>query len=166
MISAKLPALILLITIASSANAQVKAGTMVRNKVVEVQDSIEFYEVEFTSNQKSYMNLLEGTWNITGMKKPSYKDIITLTDVTLTLNKDSSFTGMAPCNKISGKFSIKGTSIRFGDIATTRITCPKQEEENTLLQVLKEGVSNYSVTKPSLLFRNGSGVVVIEATRR
>jgi heat shock protein HslJ len=72
---------------------------------------------------------------------------------------------MASCNKIWGKFSIKGTSIRFGAISTTRNTCDQQEEEYALLQVLREAVSNYSVTKPTLLLRNGSGVVVFEATR-
>jgi len=165
MLGIKLSSLLLLMAFASLAKAQVKAGTMVRAKVVETQDSIEYYETDFSSRQKSYMDLLAGTWTVSTMKKNSQKDPHRLIDVALTLNKDSSFTGIAACNKIWGKFTIRGTSIKFGEIASSGKTCAKQEEENTLLQLLRETVSNYSVTKPSLLLRNGSGVIVFEAAR-
>jgi putative lipoprotein len=89
-----------------------------------------------------------------------------LTGVTLTLNSDSSFTGQASCNKIWGKFSIKGTSIKFNDIASTKMSCSKQEEENWILQLLQNTVSAYSVTRPTLLLRDGSSNIVFEANRK
>src|SRR5687767_2774387 len=166
MMTIKIPALLLLLTLASFANAQVKAGTMLRTKVVEAEDSVVFYETDVATRQKSYMDILAGTWIIQNMKTQSQKNLYALTGVELTLNKDSSFTGNASCNKISGKFTVRGTSIRFVDIVSTRKTCAKQDEENTFIQLLREAVSNYSVTKPSLVLRNGSGVAVFEATRR
>ncbi len=147
-------------------SAQINAGTIVRSKQVPGKDSIVFYETDIATRQKSYMNLLVGSWTFTTMKKQSMIDPDHLNGVELTLNKDSSFTGQVSCNKIWGKFSIKGTSIKFNDIASTKSTCNKQEEENWLLQLLQETVSNYSVTKPTLLLRDGSSNIVFQASRK
>ena len=147
-------------------SAQINAGTIVRSEEVPGKDSIIFYETDYATRQKSYMSLLVGSWTITTMKKQSQADTDHLKGVTLTLNKDSSFTGKASCNKIWGKFSIKGTSIKFNDIASTKLTCAKQDEENWVLQLLQQTVSNYSVTKPALLLRDGASNVVFEATRK
>jgi heat shock protein HslJ len=146
-------------------SAQVKAGTIVLAKEVPGKDSIEFYDTDYATRQKSYMNLLVGTWAITSMKKQTGIDANQVTDITFTLNRDSSFTGQASCNKIWGKFSIKGTSIKFNDIASTKRTCNKQEEENLFLQLMQDAVSNYTVTRPKLLLRDVSSNVVFEAVR-
>ena len=147
-------------------SAQLKAGTIIRTKEVPGKDSIEFYETDYATRQKSYMNLLVGTWNITTMKKQSKIDAVHLNGVTLTLNKDSTFTGQASCNRIWGKFSIKGTSIKFKDIASTKRSCIKQDEENWLLQLLQKTVSNYTVSQPLLLLRDGSSNIVFQASRK
>jgi heat shock protein HslJ len=147
-------------------SAQVKAGTIVLTKEVPGKDSIEFYETDYATRQKSYMNLLVGTWSITTMKKQTGIDADHLTGVTFTLNKDSTFTGQASCNKIWGKFSIKGTSIKFNDIASTKTTCNKQEKENLFLNLMQDAVSNYTVTRPKLLLRDVSSNIVFEARRK
>jgi heat shock protein HslJ len=147
-------------------SAQLKAGTIVRTQETAAKDSIAFYEVDVSTRQKSFMNLLVGTWNIKTMKKQSKIDADYLDEVTLTLNNDSTFSGQASCNKIWGKFSIKGTSIKFNSIASTKMSCSKQQEETWFLQLLQETVSNYSVTQPKLLLRDGSSNIVFEATRK
>ena len=162
----KLVALVITSVLCIQSSAQIDAGTIVRSKQVPGKDSVVFYETDIATRQKSYMNLLVGSWTITTMKKQSKADTDHLNGVTLTLNKDSSFTGKASCNKIWGKFSIKGTSIKFNDIASTKMTCTKQDEENWLLQLLQETVSNYSVTRPVLLLRDGASNIVFEATRK
>src|SRR5688500_14866662 len=162
----KLVALVTTSVLCIQSSAQINAGTIVRSKQVPGKDSIVFYETDIATRQKSYMNLLVGSWTITTMKKQSKADPDHLNGVTLTLNKDSSFTGKASCNKFWGKFSIKGTSIKFNDIASTKMTCNKQDEENWLLQLLQQTVSNYSVTKPVLLLRDGASNIVFEATRK
>lgn len=146
-------------------SAQIKAGTIVRTREVPGKDSIVFYETDVATRQKSFMDLLAGNWNLTRMKKQSQMDADDLTGITLTLNKDSSFTGQASCNKIWGRFSIKGTSIKFNNMASTKMSCAKQDEETWLLKLLEESVSNYTVSKQGLLLRNVSGNVVFEAER-
>jgi heat shock protein HslJ len=145
------------------ASAQLKAGTIVRPKEITTSDSIEFYDMDIATRQKSYMNLLTGTWDFKVMRKQAKMDPDHLQAITLTLNADSTFTGQASCNKIWGRFSIKGTSIKFNDIASTKMTCNKQEEENWILQLLQNTVSNYTVTKSTLWLRDGSSNIVFEA---
>ena len=146
--------------------AQINAGTIVRTREVPGKDSVVFYETDIATRQKSFMDLLVGTWTLTKMKKQSQMDADHLKGILLTLNKDSSFTGQASCNKITGKFSIKGTSIKFNDIVSTKMFCNKQEEEKWILQLLQGTVSNYTVTKPNLLLRDVSGNIVFEADRK
>jgi heat shock protein HslJ len=148
------------------AGAQIKAGTIVRGKEVYAPDSIVFYETDYATQQKSFMDLLAGTWRIISMKKQSQMEQDTLAGVTLTLNRDSSFTGQASCNKIRGRLSIKGTSIKFKEVAATKMTCTELEEEKLLLQLLRESVTNYTVDKASLLLRDVSGNIVFEAKRK
>jgi heat shock protein HslJ len=138
----------LLLIVQSS--AQVKAGTIVRPKEITTSDSVEFYEMDIATRQKSYMDLLTGTWDFKVMRKQAKLTPDQLQGVTLTLNGDSTFTGQASCNKIWGKFSIKGTSIKFNNVASTKMACNKQEEENWLLQLMQNTVSNYTVTKSIL----------------
>ncbi len=85
--------LLSLIILTIEASAQLKAGTMIRKTEVAAVDSIEYYETDFATRQKSYMNLLVGTWAFTNMKKQSRIDADYLTGVSLTLNNDSTFTG-------------------------------------------------------------------------
>jgi heat shock protein HslJ len=147
-------------------SAQVKAGTIVRPKEITTSDSIEFYEMDIATRQKSYMDLLTGTWDFKVMRKQAKLTPDQLQGITLTLNGDSTFTGQASCNKIWGKFSIKGTSIKFNNVASTKMVCNKLEEENWLLQLMQNTVSNYTVTKSTLWLRDGSSNIVFEASRK
>ncbi len=158
-------ALLLLIVLGTSASAQLKAGTIVRTKAASAPDSIEYYETDYATRQKSYMNLLVGTWYVTTMKRQPRIKAVVLTDVVLNLKSDFTFTGRASCNEISGKLSIKGTSIKFNGIAAPKNICAKTEEERWMLKLLQETVSNYTVTNNTLWLRDGSSNVVFEARK-
>jgi heat shock protein HslJ len=148
------------------AYSQVKAGTIVRpKKVVETTDEVEYYEVEVASNQRSYLNLLKGSWNITSMRRQPKVDAELLTNATLTISGDSTFAGNTGCNSISGKFTLKGTGIRFGTVASTKKACSNMDQETAFLRLLQQTISNYSVTNDTLLLRDVTGNVVFEAKR-
>ena len=158
--------LLVSLTYGICSGAQINAGTIIRTREVPGKDSVVYYETDIATRQKSFMDLLVGTWTLTKMKKQSQMDADYLKGIILTLNKDSSFIGQASCNKISGKFSIKGTSIKFNDIVSTKMSCDRQDEEAWILQLLQGTVSNYTVTKPNLLLRDVSGNIVFEADRK
>lgn len=146
--------------------SQVKAGTIVRPRVVETTDSIEYYEVEVVSNQHSHLPLLKGEWNITSMRRQPRVEAESLTNATLTINGDSSFEGNTGCNRYSGKFNLKGTGIRFGTVASTKMACSNMDQEAAFLRLLQQTISNYSVTNDSLLLRDVTGNIVFQAKRK
>ena len=157
----------MLLSVASSAQKkQGKRSIIIHRDTSLAKDSIEFYETDFEARQKNYMYLLQGAWDIDIMKRQAMTEDEKLTNVYLVFNADSTFIGNAGCNKISGKYSIKGTGIKFKNITTTFMGCDKQEQENEFLRLLQETVSAYTVSNQSLLLRDGSSNIVFQANRR
>lgn len=131
-----------------------------------VKDSIEYYETDFEARQKNYAHLLAGSWNLDVMKRQARIDGEGLTGVYLTFNSDSTFSGNAGCNKMSGKYILKGTSIKFTNIVSTKMACNNLEQEQAFLKLLEETVSAYTVSTTKLLLRDGSSNIVFEGKRK
>ncbi len=158
---------IVLFTITSCAPRQKQVVTkVIRQDTTMIKDSIEFYETEFEARQKNYLDILVGSWTIDTMHRQVRLPGENLTDVYLTFNTNSTFSGNAGCNRISGKFVLKGTSIKFENIISTKMACPKLEEETAFLKLLQETVSAYTVTQSTLWLRDGASNIVFHASRR
>lgn len=151
----------------SACSAQKKAGQAGRaSEDSLVKDSIVFYETNIEARQKNYMEQLIGSWTIDTMQRQAMMPGETLKNVYLVFNKDNAFTGNAGCNRISGKYTLKGTSIKFSDIISTKMACPELEKETALLQLMQQTVSAYTVHGNILLLRDGSSNIVFHASRR
>jgi heat shock protein HslJ len=131
-----------------------------------VKDSIEFYEVGVEVRQKNHLDLLLGSWHISSMRRQSRMEEDLLTDVYITFVNDSAFNGNGGCNRISGKYILKGTGIKFSQVVATKMACEQLEKETAFLQLLQETVSAYTVTADQLLLRDGAANVVFTANRR
>lgn len=131
-----------------------------------VKDSVEFYEVPIEARHAPYLHLLAGRWNMTTMKRQAAMKAENLTNVYLEFREDSTFAGHAGCNGISGKVSLKGASIKFGNVLSTKMACDKLEQENAFLQLLQNTVSAFTVDKNKLLLRDVAGNVVFEGQRK
>ena len=153
---------------AFSCTAQRKPTTPTGNRdtvVTYVKDSIEFYETDFEARQKNYRELLIGTWEIDSMHRQARMDVDFLTNVSITFS-DSTFTGSGGCNRISGKYTLKGTSIKFSNILSTKMACDRLEQETAFLQLLQSTVSAYTVTQNVLWLRDGSSNIVFHARKK
>ncbi len=157
---------IFFVTGCSSQKQTAKSNRIVRGDTTIQKDSIVYYEVDIVANQKNYMDLLIGSWAIDTMRRQSRMEAEPLTGIFIKFNADSSFNGNAGCNQMSGKYILKGTSIKFSNIITTKMACDKLEQETAFLQLLQETVSAYSVDKSKLLLRDGSSNIVFNASRK
>lgn len=131
----------------------------------EPKDSIEFYETDFKVKQKSYKKEMEGKWTVSTMRRQQKAELEQLSGVTIEFSTDSSFSGKAPCNRIGGVYTLKGTSIKFSRIFATKMACNKLEQESAFLKLLEETVSAYTVEGNKLLLRDGSSNIVFELRR-
>jgi len=158
----------LLLIVASSCSTQNNATESVslsREDVSLAKDSIEYYETEFEVRQKNYRDLLKGTWVIDTMRRQARLNAEALTNVFITFG-DSTFNGRAGCNHVSGSYTLKGTSIKFSDIITTKMSCENIEQEIAFLDLLNNTVSAYTVSSNSLLLRDGASNIVFTAIRK
>jgi heat shock protein HslJ len=136
-----------------------------KEQTAYVKDSIEFYETDYEVRQKNYLNLMLGSWTVKTMKRQAMIEEEPLTNVSLNFTADSSFTGNGGCNRLSGRYTLKGTSIKFSRIITTKMACANIEQESAFLKLLEETVSAYSVSKNELLLRDGSSNIIFKAVR-
>lgn len=131
----------------------------------EPKDSIEFFETDFKVKQKSYKKEMQGKWTVATMRRQQKAELENLTGVTIDFGADTAFSGKAPCNRMGGVYTLKGTSIKFSKIFSTKMACDKLEQESAFLKLLEETVSAYSVDGNRLLLRDGSSNIVFELTR-
>lgn len=154
-----------LFVLITSCSSQKKSSTK-DTSTQYIKDSIEFYETDYEIRQKSFMKEMVGTWNINVMKRQSQMEPEDLSNVFITINPDSTFNGKAACNNISGKYSLKGTSIKFGPIISTKMACDKLDQEIAMLRLLEETVSAFTVKSNTLLLRDGASNIVFEGSRK
>ncbi|WP_328748568.1 META domain-containing protein [Streptomyces sp. NBC_00285] len=85
-------------------------------------------------------------------------DTKTDTKAYLTLTKDDAVTGSLGCNTFHGKATVKGGTIEFGRLATTRMVCsgPVMKTERELAEILSGKVS-YLQERDSLTLTTASG---------
>lgn len=131
-----------------------------------VKDSIEFYEQEIEIRQKNHLEKLMGGWTIVTMRRQSQMQEEQLSNVYILFTSDSTFTGKAGCNNMNGRYVLKGTSIKFSDIITTKMACDKLEQETAFLQLLQNTVSAYTVNNNQLLLRDGASNIVFIGNKR
>jgi heat shock protein HslJ len=156
----------LFLLISCSTTKNTPAGPSVVATDTAVQNEIIFYETEIDARQKNDLALLVGSWNIISMQRQARIDPEFLANTFLAFNANSTFTGKGGCNNIGGKFILKGTAVKFENIVSTKMSCNNIEQENTFLKLLNERVSAYTVTKDSLLLRDGSANIIFRASRK
>ena len=131
-----------------------------------LKDSIEYYEAEVEVRQKDYRQQLMGGWNILTMRRQSQVAEEQLSNVFIVFTSDTTFNGKAGCNNMSGRYQLKGTSIKFSDIITTKMACDKLEQETAFLSLLQNTVSAYTVNDNQLLLRDGASNILFIGSRR
>lgn len=130
-----------------------------------VKDSIEYYDMPIEARQKSYKAELEGQWKVISMRRQQKAVLEPLQNVFIRFGTDTAFTGKAPCNRMGGIYTLKGGSVRFSGIYSTKLACSEMEPETAFLQLLGERVSTFVVNGNKLQLMDGSANVVFECER-
>lgn len=118
------------------------------------------------ADAKSFQKELAGTWRVISMRRQQKAELETLQNVSLTFPQtDTRFTGKAPCNNIHGTISLNGYSIRFQNIASTRMACDNMEQEGAFLNLLETRISAFTIDGNKLYLRDGISNIVFECVR-
>jgi heat shock protein HslJ len=118
-----------------------------------------------TKNELSLqkLDIFQTEWEL--IKMGASKPNLTGTDnkVSILFSKDNShFAGFSGCNRYSGKYEIKKTSLLFDNIISTKMACPETDMsfENNYLNSLNK-VDNFSINGDTLFLKNNSRAVLI-----
>ncbi|GGR63963.1 hypothetical protein GCM10008959_27640 [Deinococcus seoulensis] len=104
---------------------------------------------------------LEGSWKIVGWTLPDGVPVKNnLPRLTFTGNR---VTGTAGCNRVNGTVSIRGDSVTFSALATTRMACTPAvtAQEQVFLNALSGKTLTATRLNDSLTLDTGSGMLNI-----
>ena len=136
--------------------------------VRDVEDTttiVQVVETDFEARQKSDLSQMMGRWEITSMRRQQKADVENVSNVYFELKPDQTFAGKGGCNSMNGKFSVKGSSIKFNSIASTKMACDNMDKENAFFNLLENRVSEYTYEGNQLLLRDGASNIVFECKR-
>jgi heat shock protein HslJ len=72
---------------------------------------------------------------------------------------EKKFTGNGGCNQVSGNYNLDKKNIRFGEVISTKMSCPDIEFENTFLSTLNS-IDHYEQRGNDLLLKKKKEVVL------
>src|SRR5678815_422855 len=73
--------------------------------------------------------------------------------------REKRFSGNGGCNQISGNYSLDKKNIRFGEVISTKMSCPDIEFENTFLSTL-HSIEHYEQRGNDLLLKKKKEVLL------
>jgi heat shock protein HslJ len=130
------------------------------------KDSVEYYETDFETRQKNYLDQLQALWKLNTMQRQARIEMEPLSGYSISLDKNMRFTVSGPCGDITGIYDVKGTGIKFNNISTEgHASACDQEQQKELIRLLGETVSAYTVSSSELLLRDNATNIIFRATR-
>jgi len=102
-------------------------------------------------------------WTVVEMAGVPVQTSNSLQDAHLIFNaSDKTVNGSGSCNRISGPYEMgKKHTLKFGNLAATRMTCQNQAFENKLLETL-QGVEFYQVSTGELWLKDSKKRVILK----
>lgn len=138
-------------------------------RVKETDDTstiVQVVETNVEGRQRSDLDKMIGSWEIISMRRQQKADEEKLSNTYFELRPDLTFSGKGGCNNMSGKFSVKGSSIKFGSVVSTKMACDNTEQENTFFNLLENRISEYTYKGDELLLRDGAANIVFVCKRK
>jgi heat shock protein HslJ len=135
------------------------------------KDSVVFYETEIGYIMPDLSPKFKGKWMINVMRRQARAVPDSLTAAYLEFYGDTLFSAMVGCNKFSGKYIIKGPTIKFtiSDTAlsdTTLTVCPLTEVESWFIKLMQERVSYFGIDEKILYLKDVAYNIVFDCAKK
>jgi hypothetical protein len=142
------------------------------------KDSIVYYETEIGYIMPDLSPKFKGRWAINVMRRQARAVPDSLTAAYLEFYGDTLFSAVVGCNKFSGKYIIKGPTIKFiisdTTLADTTIVlsdsalaaCPKTEIESWFIKLMQERVSYFGIDEKVLYLKDVAYNIVFDCAKK
>jgi len=136
------------------------------------KDSVVYYETEIGYIMPDLSPKFKGKWMINVMRRQARAVPDSLTTAYLEFYGDTLFSAFVGCNKFSGRYIIKGPTIKFiisdtvslSDSALT--TCPQTEIENWFIKLIETRVSYFGIDEKILYLKDVAYNIVFDCAKK
>jgi len=155
-----------------SKNKKPKVEEDGRPKIFEVYgdslrtDSIVYYKTEIGYIMPDLSPKFKGKWMINVMRRQARAVPDSLAESYIEFYEDTLFAAYVGCNKISGKYIIKGPTIKLTILDTALSTCPNSDIESWFIKLIQERVSYFGVDEKILYLKDVAFNIVFDCSRK
>jgi len=135
------------------------------------KDSVVYYETEIGYIMPDLSPKFKGKWLINVMRRQARAVPDSLTAAYLEFYGDTLFAAFVGCNKLSGKYIIKGPTIKF--IITDTVlpdtvlsTCPQTEIESWFVKLIETRVSYFGIDEKILYLKDVAYNIVFDCAKK
>ena len=135
------------------------------------KDSVVYYETEIGYIMPDLSPKFKGKWMINVMRRQARAVPDSLTTAYLEFYGDTLFSAFVGCNKFSGRYIIKGPTIKFiiSDTAlsdTTLTACPQTEIESWFIKLIETRVSYFGIDEKILYLKDVAYNIVFDCAKK
>jgi len=155
-----------------SKNKKPKLDEEGRPKIFEVYgdslrtDSVVYYKTEIGYIMPDLSPKFKGKWMINVMRRQARAVPDSLAKAWLEFYEDTLFAAYVGCNKLSGKYIIKGPTIKFTILDTALSACPNNDIESWFIKLIQERVSYFGIDEKILYLRDVASNIVFDCSRK
>ena len=134
-------------------------------------DSIVYYKTEIGFIQPDLSPKFRGKWMINVMRRQARAVPDSLSTAYLEFYQDTLFSAYVGCNKLSGKYIIKGPTIKFiiTDTVlsdTTLTACSQTEIESWFIKLIETRVSYFGIDEKILYLKDVAYNIVFDCAKK
>ena len=129
-------------------------------------DSIVYYKTEVGYIMPDLSPKFKGKWMINVMRRQARAVPDSLTEAYLEFYEDTLFSAYVGCNKLSGKYIIKGPTIKFTILDTSLTTCPQNDIESWFIKLVESRVSYFGIDENILYLKDVAYNIVFDCSKR
>lgn len=130
------------------------------------KDSVVYYETEIGYVMPDHSPKFNGKWSINVMRRQAKAVPDSFSHAYIEFYGDTLFNAYVGCNRLSGKYIIKGPTIKFIMLDTTLATCADNDVENWFVKLMETRVSYFGIDEKILYLKDVAYNIVFDCTRR
>jgi len=132
------------------------------------KDSVVYYETEIGYIMPDLSPKFNGSWSINVMRRQARAVPDSFSHAYLEFYGDTLFNAYVGCNKLSGRYIIKGPTIKFTVLRTdSSLTgCPDTDIESWFIKLIESRVSYFGIDEKILYLKDVASNIVFDCSRR
>lgn len=130
------------------------------------QDSVVYYETVIGYIMPDLSPKFNGKWSINVMRRQAKAVPDSLNQAYIEFYGDTLFSAYVGCNKLSGKYTIKGPTIKFMLLDSPLTTCADNDIESWFIKLMESRVSYFGIDETILHLKDVAYNIVFDCTRR